>query len=74
MAVFLNEHITHTLGYGVMFYMLGCLSLIAMYINSKVKYTFETYIPFVKDRTLQPDIPVLISRQNQDDDEGFKFN
>jgi hypothetical protein len=74
-AVLLNQSVAHYLGYDWCFILLGFMTLGAIYVNKKVEYTYETFMPFISnDNTLKPDsYHPLYQNTNQSrdtDDEG----
>lgn len=46
-GVFLFGSIVPILGWTILFYILGGMTCISLFINWKVQYTFETKMPFV---------------------------
>ena len=51
-AVFMNGQLVHRFGYNVTFFILGGMSLISVYLNSKTLTTFETFMPFAEEQKL----------------------
>jgi hypothetical protein len=51
-AVFMNGHVVHVIGYDKTFFILGSMSLISVYIMSKMTMTLETFMPFVETQKL----------------------
>ena len=48
----MNGHVVHKFGYTVTFFILGSMSLVSVYLNSKTLTTFETFMPFVEEQKL----------------------
>lgn len=47
-AVWINYEVVPALGYTALFNVFGVMTCISMFINYKLQYSFETFMPFIK--------------------------
>lgn len=57
-GVWLNSAVVPAMGYTVLYNILAAMAGLSMYLNFKLEYTFETYMPFVKNLADETETPV----------------
>ena len=58
-GVWLNSAVVPAMGYAALFNILGVMSCISMVINYRLAYTFETFMPFVKQPATVPEVTAV---------------
>ena len=58
-GVWLNSAVVPAMGYAALFNILGVMACISMVINYKLEYTFETFMPFLKEAAPASESPAV---------------